>query len=66
MCNKRVFLIDLFSENQRQKSPDFNQADECLLLNDFSLSLLKIKLILILDNSHAIINVTNSKEVQAT
>ena len=45
----------------RQKSPDFNQADECLLLSDCLLNLLKIKLILILGNSHAITNVINSK-----
>ena len=54
-----------FNEKLRQESPDFNQADECLLLSDCLLNLLKIKLILILGNSHAIINVTNSKEVQA-
>ena len=27
-----------FNEKLRQESPDFNQADECLLLNDFHLA----------------------------
>ena len=65
LINDCRFYVFLLIKNKGIHLPDFNQADECLLLNDCLLSLLKIKLILIPDNSHAIINVINIEEVQA-